>query len=491
MEKIAIFELGTSFIKLSVVKLESGVFFCVEKQLSEFVGIDKDMQSNGMIKAAKVRECIAIVEMYKQVAQALGVSKFHCSATSNLSKAVNYSAFIDEINLVLDLKFKLLEDGEEMSLLYTAIVNTLDVPKGLIVHISTASTRILNYCRRVILGSVTIPIGAANFTGYDDFMKQLKNVGESVRMLDEDVKIIGSGEVFESFSRLSRKKRHYPVNIDHNYVVTRAEFEDCFEFLKGLDLDKKTKLKGISGNGIDYIMSGMEITEAIMDYTVLSEIIFSKHGKTTGIALRAALPEIEERPVQDVFNHSLETIIRAERLDVERAHAHYNFANMLYSQLRVLHRLPRHCNRIMKAAAYFYEFDPKVSYYAVLNADICGMSHKDIVMSAFVSACRTWDDFSLAEWVKYKDIMTEEDLDAVRKLSVITAMADVMNMRRRDIIKDVSGDILGDSVIIKFVTELNQKNPKMNVNAAAVEIFHSKKFSKEFVKVFKKNVEIL
>lgn len=498
MNKVGIIELGTNQIKLSIVRIEENKYFEIEKEYSEYVGIDKHLEESGLIKTVKIKECLAILQMYKEIALANQVTNFHCVASANLTKAKNYLSFIEEANAELDLEFKLLTEEEEINTLYAAVVNTIDIAKGLIVSISTASTRIIYYCRRVVLSSVTIPIGAANFTTAADFTQALQAVGEAFKQIDGEVPIIGSSEIFTSFARLSRKKRKYPFDVDHNYVTDQANFQEILTFLQGLDVEKSAKLKGISANGVGYLMNGMEIGLAIMDFTKLSHIIINRSGRNIGLAHKLTMTA-DERPVSDVCTNSVDTIIWANNLDAERAKYHYQLASALYSQLKVLHKLPRAYTRILKVATLLYNLGStinklsfeKITYYAILNANLKGLSHKEIVMAAFVASCRSWDDFMLAEWVKYKDFMNEDDLVVVRKLAIIAAMADIMNMRRQNIIKDISCDVLGDSVIIKLMTDTDLKKNHVDVDAAKTEIFCLKKLGKEFTKIYKKNVEIL
>jgi hypothetical protein len=127
-----------------------------------------------------------------------------------------------------------------------------------------------------------------------------------------------------------------------------------------------------------------------------------------------------------------------------------------------------------------------------------GVTHKEIVLAAFSASFKKWEDFNLAEWVKYKDIMTDEDLEAVRKIAMILALAEAFDVRgamaaneNDTVIKDISCDVLGDSVILKLVTDPDAKSMKSDANAADVEIFYAKKYTKEFGNTFKKALELL
>lgn len=499
MMKVAILELGTNQIKLSIVRIEEGKYFEVEKEYAENVGIEQHLQANSeLIKTVKIKECINILQMYKQIAIANGVTKYHCAASANLVAAKNYISFLEEINSDLDLEFKLLNNEEEINTLYAAVVNTIDIAKGLIVSISTASTRLVYYCRRVILNSVTIPMGAANFTSIEEFNELLKTAGEPFQQIDPEIPVIGSSEIFTGFARLSRKKTKYPFDMDHNYTSDKNHFQEILTFLQGLDVERGAKLKGITANGVGYLMNGMSIALAVMDYTKLEKIVINRNGRNIGIAHHLTMQE-DERPVSDVCVNSLETIVWANNLSLEDAKYQYTLASALYMQLKVLHKLPRVYTRVLKAATFLFNlgssinkqnFD-KLTYYAILNSNLCGLSHKEIVMAAFVASCRNWDDFMLSEWVKYKDLMDEEDLVAVRKLAMIEAMAATINLRNQKVVKDISCDVLGDSVIIKLITETDMKKTKVDVDAAKTEIFQLRKLGKEFTRIYKKNVEIL
>ncbi len=498
MTKVAIIELGTNQIKLSIVGIEQEKSFEIQEEYSEYVGIDKHIEDGGLIKTVKIKECISILEMYKEIALSRKVDKFNCVVSANLTKAKNYLSFIEEANAALDLKFNMLSEEEEINTLYTAIVNTLDIAKGVIISVSTSSTRIIYYCRRIILHSIAIPMGYANFTNKESFIKELEKHSEDIKSIDTQVPVIGASEIFTGFARLLKKKERYPIDIEHNYNTDKENFDKISAFLKELKVEKEAKLKGITENGVGFLIDGMDVVQVIMEFIGLNNIVISKSNRNIGLAYKLTMGA-EEKPVSDVFTHSLDNIMWASGIDVERAKSHYNLASILHSQLKVLHKLPRAYSKVLKAATLLYTLGSninklsyhKVSYYAILNSNLFGLSHKEIVMVAFVAGCRNWDDFTLSEWVKYKGIMTDEDLDAVRKMSLVAAMADIVNLRMENIVKDISCDILGDSVIIKLVTDVDLKKNNINIDAAKTEIFCTRKFAKEFAKIFKKNVEIL
>ena len=85
------------------------------------------------------------------------------------------------------------------------------------------------------------------------------------------------------------------------------------------------------------------------------------------------------------------------------------------------------------------------------------------------------------DWARYRDLVTDEDLDVVKKLGVMLRIAESLDRADSGTIKSINCDILGDSVIMK--TEVD--------GDAALEIKNAMAAAGEFRKSFHKNLEIL
>ena len=121
------------------------------------------------------------------------------------------------------------------------------------------------------------------------------------------------------------------------------------------------------------------------------------------------------------------------------------------------------------------------SFYFILNSNLYGASHRDLVLAAFVAQGTRRDEFNVNEWKKYKDILREEDLVAVMRLSVILRIAESLDRTMNGVIKSINCDVLGDSVIMKTEVE----------GDATLEIKDALNAGAEFARAFRKNLEIL
>ena len=102
-------------------------------------------------------------------------------------------------------------------------------------------------------------------------------------------------------------------------------------------------------------------------------------------------------------------------------------------------------------------------------------------MASFVASCTGLDDVNLAEWAKFRDLVSDEDIEAVRKMGIILRIANSFDRSLSSVVKGVNCDILGDSVIMK--TEVD--------GDASLELQSANEVGADFRKVFKKNLEIL
>jgi exopolyphosphatase/guanosine-5'-triphosphate,3'-diphosphate pyrophosphatase len=283
--------------------------------------------------------------------------------------------------------------------------------------------------------------------------------------------------------------RKYPLSIIHNYVVKDEDFDHVYDLLKGLDLDRKKKIKGLSSGRADIFPSALAAISAFKKYMNLGNIIVSGSGLRTGIMFNYAVPMTVDKPISDVLTYSLNTITDFYGLDQKHIDHVVGLSVQLFKQLRVLHKFPRQYLKILKVAANLYDTGKKVAFYnyekhsayVTMNSNLYGLSHRDIVLASFVSASTAIDDINQYEWAKCKELVTDEDVDVVRKMGIMLRIASCLDRSLSGVVKGINCDILGDSVIMK--TEID--------GDATLEIASALEVGADFRKIFKKNLEIL
>ena len=164
MEKIAVIDMGSNLAKLILAYvLEDGHndgHFVVFDELQEQVRLGQDMERDGYIKPSRIAQAVKTLKMFKKLCDTNNVDKVYAIATNAVRRAKNQKSFLEEVNATCGFKLRVLSEEEETQLIYHGVINSLDIPKGVILDISGSSFQLVQYNRRNILNRTTLPFGA-------------------------------------------------------------------------------------------------------------------------------------------------------------------------------------------------------------------------------------------------------------------------------------------------------------------------------------------
>lgn len=504
MERIAIIDLGSNTARLLIVDvMENGHFYIVD-QLKEAPRLGEGMDRDGFLKPARIHETINTLKMFRKLCDVSGIERIIAVATAAVRHAKNQRSFLDEVSATCGIKLRVLSAEEEALYVYRGVINTMDIPKGIILEIGGGSTKIVYYNRRNLLNFETLPFGAITLTELfsqdgcspqeqaqkieEFFTEQLSKI-EWLKNVDPEVQMIGVGGSFRNLCRMTKIMKKYPLKTIHNYFINENDFTHVYDLLKGLDLDKKKKIKGLSSGRADILPSALAATNAFMKYMNLGNIVISGSGLRTGLLFNYAMPTTQDKPISDVLMNSLTSLVDFYGCNAKHVEHVVSLSVQLFKQLRVLHKFPRQYLKILKVASYLYESGKKIDFYnfekhsgyIILNSNINGITHRDLVMASFVVSSTGIEDINQYEWARYRDLLTDEDVDSVRKMGIILKIASCLDRSLSSVIKGINCDILGDSVIMKTEVE----------GDATLEINSALQIGADFRKSFKKNLEIL
>ena len=504
MEKIAIIDLGSNSARLVIVDILDGGYFTVHDEIKEAVRLGQDMETDGFLKPARVAQTIQTLKMFRRVADSYKVEKILAYATSAVRQAKNQKSFIDEVAVSCGIKLKVLSQEEEAMLVYQGVINSMDIPKGLIIEIGGGSTKLIHYNRRTLINQETIPYGAVNLTDLfkneawspeekaeeiEKFMLEKIQEIPWLNSVEPEVQLIGVGGSLRNLGKISRMMRKYPLDMAHNYNIPVNQFNTVYDTIKTLPLDRTMKIKGLSSGRADIFPSALAIVKALVTKMNFTNIVISGSGLREGAMFRYAVPSVNEKPISDVLGYSLATWVTHLELNTQHCTQVFNLCTMLYKQLKVLHKLPRPYAKVLRVASILHDSGMRLKYYGhnkhseyvILNSNLFGISHKDIVMAALVAGQHKKDETE-CDYTPYKYMLTEEDVDAVKKLSVILRIAESFDRSLCGIITNINCDVLGDSVIMKI---------ESNGNDCQLEIKEALTVSQDFKRSFRKNLEII
>jgi len=506
MEKIAIIDLGSSTARLVLVNILEGGYFVVFDELKENVRLGQDMDEDGFLRPVRIEQTKKTLQMFRRFCDSNGVEKIFAFATAAVRRAKNQKSFLEEVSVTCGIKLRVLSAAEEAQYIYTGVINSMDVPKGLIVDMGGGSTKLVYYNRKTILEQVTLPFGAVTLTDMfkgQDLLPEERaeriestvrahlNEVEWIKDLDPDTQFIGVGGSFRNLGKISRRIKKYPLNVAHGYTLETSEFNAIYDTIKTLPLDRTMKIKGLSSYRADIFPSALACISQIVNGCGFKNIMISGCGMREGAMFKYAVPTVSEKPISDILGYSLNTLVKHFDLNEDHVRHIMDLSMQVFKQLKVLHKLPRIYVKVLRAAAMLHDAGTTIKFYdhqkhsayIILNSNIYGLSHREIVMAAFVASAHKDGVPFLEDMAKYQNMLTEEDIDAVKKLGIVLKIAESFDRSMSGIITGLTCDILGDSVIMKTITE--------NHADCSLEISDALTCKTEFKAYYGKNLEIL
>lgn len=502
MEKIAVIEIKTMSVKLKLYDVSRNKYFALSKVVEMPISLTKDFYSDYFIKPSVIKDITNILNVYKTMIESTECSECICLVSNMVAEAKNTNGFLNELAGNTGFKFKVVDFEDNCLSVYTAVINSFNRPKGVIINVGDYSSEVVLYNRRNILSKVEIPYGYAKI--YDTMgTKSIAEIEAIVtpevekiisesgikELLPEEYDIIGCGETFIDYGAVCRKAKKYPMELSHNYVSTKADFNKVYTLIKGNGISSTNKIKGVTLNNSKYLPCGLVIVRAILDCFEKDDFSISKLGVSDGKLFHSVLPITVEKPISDTLGYSLQMLNDLYDRKPNNSQHIYELSIILFKQLKVLHKLGRAYVKVLRIASYMINAGLRVDvenadrsvFDIIKNSEIFGIGHSEIIMAAFVALGKCPDNFALGEWIRFKEYLTDEDLIAVKKLSVILKIAESLDVTGFGLINDISCDILGDSVIMKTIASGN----------AQFEIDYTMLSGAEFKKAFGKNLEVL
>lgn len=506
MEKAVLINLEPSSIKMITTKLIGGAYHKKLEEIVETLRLDEDIYENNEIGIAKLNECIRILNIYKTMCDNYGIIKIYAIASPIFSGVINARYMFEEIAKQTGFNFNILTEEEEIKLLYSTILNSVEYTKGVILQINPQNTYVINFAKRNLISSHILPIGAnlmaskfkceENDNPKEVIEKMVSYAKEQINSQDinfdmfEEVNFVGGGATFLTLSKLVRKITHYPLDMDNNYICDTSNFNKAFAMLEEYGFDRTKRISGISNDRLDIIIGGFAIIKAFSELKNVQNYCIATRGVQDAIISQKIVKENScDSTTNDLLEINLENIRYYYKIEDTNAEYVYQLTVELFKQMSIIHKLTRKNIKSLKIATLLYDCGKRISFdnhskyskEVILNSNILGVSHKDLVVAAFACQLQNLDNFSLSEWVKYKDIVDEEDLMVARKIGMLIALASALDCTRQSKIDEISCDLLGDIVIVKAKSSKD----------VTYEIAEASKLTNSFKKVFKKSYQII
>lgn len=493
MENIAFIQLTEKQIELKIIQSRAGRYRELEDVVNRY-DLTADLTKDFLFSPKSKSDILKILNLYRFTIETFGATKMIAIASNIIVKARNYRGLLDEIYTHTGINFMLVSDEDVVKYIYQSVISKIDFSKGAGIYVAPNSTYLFKYNRRSVMEMSVISYGYSNLSranlSFNDMVNLVKKeMKKSSVVKDFELDgLVGLGSSFVDIARIAKKLTRYPIDIDNNFNLSSNAVDKVIEFAKDVDIEKVKKIKGIGPDGAESLKGGLAIIKAVIEIFATDNICICDGGVLDGVILSNLVGSPSEK-YSDLLLNSLDNYYEFKKEGLSINFNVYNMAILLFKQLKVVHKLPRFYVKPLKIASYMFDCGKfidfknyeKHAYYTIMNCNIVGASQKEILMAGLSCMCQNLDNFNLPEIMKFKDVLSEEDIDAIRKIGLLVKLAVTLNASRKNVISDIVCDILGDSIIMKTVVKSDP----------SFEIIESMKLSEDFKKIFKKSLQII
>lgn len=492
MKKLAIIDMGSNSIRLVLVHIGQDGNYKIVHDLKESARLAKDFCPEQIIKPQQAGIAVKIMKMFRNLCSSQQPDEIIVVATDAVRRALNREEFLDRIQAESGFKVHVLTGREEAFYDYLGVINSMQVENALLMDIGGGSTEMVWVKDRQAEGMVSLPFGAINLAElYGLQYEELKSVlfkhwdGISwLKSIDRTV-LVGIGGSFRNIGRIDRRMKNYPIDLPHNYQMAGEDVKQIHSYISSKPEKQRKKLKGLSGERADIIIGATSMVNAFLEYCQVDEVRISGYGIREGI-IYSHINGLNRVP-DDVLERSINNNIKNYNLDYQHAHTVYRLTWSLYEQLESICSSREDLSRVIKTSAMLHDCGIVINYYqqnehilyTMLNLEINGLSHRELVLSACVAAYH--DKKTPVHVSSFAPLLQSGDLPVIREAGVLLRLARSLDRSMSGIITDLQVDIRGKDVIIKTICQED----------AELEKYDALRHFDEFKAVFKRNLFIM
>lgn len=499
MKTLAIIDIGSNSIRLVLVRMGQDGNYKIIHDIKESARLAKGFCPERIIHPQRLEMAIRIMKMFRNLCEAVKPDEIIVVASDAVRRALNCDELLKRIKEESGFEVRVLSGREEAFYDYLGFANSMTMEDALLMDIGGGSTEIIWVKDKKAMEMTSIPFGAINLTQlYELNQEPSRNEEEALKsdLLETFDKIswlknsnspvlVGIGGSFRNIGRIDRRLKKYPLDLPHNYQFAAEDLRQVHHSIKNKPVKHRHRMKGLSRDRVDIILGATTMVNTLLDYCSIQKLCISGYGLREGIMYEY----LDHHPDQecDVLDCSISNNIKNYNLDYPHAATVYRLTWTLYQQLQELCSIREDFSRIVKTAAMLHDCGIIINYYqqnqhilyTMLNLEINGLTHRELVFSACIAAYH--DKKTPVHISNFSPLLNNTDLAAIREVAVLLRIARSLDRSMSGIIKDLYVDIRGDDVLIKTSSTGN----------AELEIYDALQHFDEFKRVFKKNLFII
>lgn len=301
--KLAIVDLGTNTFNILIVEyLETNQFEIVLNTKSP-VMLGNEGINEGYISDKAFTRAYAVLRDFSKLIKEFKCDKVVAFGTSAIRSASNSEQFIGKIKRDFNIEIDTISGDQEATYIYQGVSQVVEFVDDnyLILDIGGGSNEFIIANKDKVLWQHSFALGGARLLDkikpsdpitkeqisiLNDYLKQELVLLEDALRKYKVTKLVGSSGAFDSFAKVSYRKKHdepLPPDLTSN-TISLSEFQDVYDDLVNMERIERLMVPGLESIRVDTIVMATLFTDYTLKMSGVSEIIQSAYSLKEGVA---------------------------------------------------------------------------------------------------------------------------------------------------------------------------------------------------------------
>jgi len=198
--------------------------------------------------------------------------------------------------------------------------------------------------------------------------------------------------------------------------------------------------------------------------------------------------EVNYNPKEDMLESSIDGILESHYVNKTHAYNVYNLTHKLFDDLKSLHKLNDDFLDILKTGSLLHDCGISVryynhhnhSFYIIVNSQLRGLTHRELVLSAYMAAYHRNNDYEI-NLCHFSSIINRLDLSNIRKIGILLRISEGLD-------KTMLGSVTNITTII------DDKSVTLKLNASRdidLEVSEALRCKNKFYEIYEKELIII
>ncbi len=297
MQKIAIIDLGSNSVRMSIFEINTDGTFTQTAAFRSMIKLSEGMTADMCLKnEAQLRAIKALLE-YKNILTQKNISNIRAVATAAVRKSKNGKQFLASVKDLTGITIEVIDGETEARLDCLAVSKSLGIKDAVICDIGGGSTEFIAFKNgEMISPAISIPMGSRSLFEMffpcgetEDTIREatafVKKQLTCIPWLSEmqNVSVAGIGGTLRALAKYNMSDNSpSPVK---NLKIPSKEIDEAFDTIKKASPDERRTFSGIGTERCDIILAGLLPLMELKTLINSPELIVSDVGVREGLLL--------------------------------------------------------------------------------------------------------------------------------------------------------------------------------------------------------------